>query len=208
MTFLEKLKWLFSSSDKIPMINQGNNNSPDNHQTDELTEQQFVDLFSKHPIFIELREWHEYRTKVLSIANPIKRNMAKHYLTLLFESLRSAIKQIVIEHDKYLDDIIALNNLIIDTINDVKQTALQDGVPEIFLDKFTNYLYTQTKILDLTYRDLDKFEYYHQSKIARTTVRLDLEFLTIRNITSEVETVINDMNGELEAALEGSVFDA
>jgi len=210
MTFIEKLKWLFSKQSELPKIKESgadNRTSSIIEQTnDNIDNNQFTELLMRHPIFVELREWHEYRTKVLSIDDNIKRNMAKYYLELLFDNLREVMKKIVSEHDKYLDDTIAFNNLIIDTINNVRQTSAQHGVPEIFLDKFTNYLYTQTKILDSTYRDLDKFEFY-RTKIARATFRLDLEFLTIRNITSEVESVINDMNGELHLALEGSLFD-
>ena len=209
MTFIEKIKWLFSKQSKLPKKESGavsRTYSINEQSNDELNDDQITELLLRHPIFTELREWHEYRTKVLSIDDNIKRNMAKYYLELLFDNLREAMKKIVSEHDKYLNDSIAFNNLIIDTINQVRQISVQHGVPEIFLNKFTNYLYTQTKILDSTYRDLDKFEFY-RTKIARATVRLDLEFLTIRNITSEVEMVINDMNGELHLALEGSLFD-
>ncbi len=210
MTFIEKIKWLFSGDNKKSTKVGGfaGNRTPytQDGNVQEFTEEEFINTLMKHPIFSELREWTDYRTKILSIKDPIKRNMAKYYLGILFRELQNAVKKIVVDHDTYLDDSIALNNLLIDTINDVSKTALAGGVPEIFLDKFNHYLYTQTKILDSTYRDLDKFEYYN-TNIARATVRLDLEFLTIRNITSEVESVIDDMNGELRSALEGSVFD-
>jgi len=214
MTFIEKLKWLFSGESELPETknNQFNgvagNRTPydKNGEVSEMSNEDFIKILMKHPIFTELREWSEYRTKILAIEDRIKRNMAKYYLEIFFGKLQDAIKKVVIEHDTYLNDTVALNNLLIETINDVQQTALAGGVPEVFLDKFTNYLYTQTKILDSTYRDLDRFDYYN-TNIARATVRLDLEFLTIRNITSEVETVINGMNGELRLALEGSIFD-
>lgn len=209
MTFIEKIKWLFSKQSELPKKESGAGNrtySINERSNDELNDDQITELLLRHPIFTELREWYEYRVKVLAINDSVKRNMAKYYLELLFDNLKDVMKKIVYEHDKYLDDSIAFNNLIIDTINQVRQISVQHGVPEIFLNKFTNYLYTQTKILDSTYRDLDKFEFY-RTKIARATVRLDLEFLTIRNITSEVEMVINDMNGELRLALEGSLFD-
>ena len=217
MTFIEKLKWLFSGSSELPTSETKNksemkgvagNRTPydQNGGLAELSDEEFVKTLLKHPIFIELREWSEYRTKILAIEDKIKRNMAKYYLEIFFGKLQEAIKKVVVEHDTYLNDTVALNNLLIETINEVQKTALAGGVPEIFLNKFTNYLYTQTKILDSTYRDLDRFDYYN-TIIARATVRLDLEFLTIRNITSEVESIINEMNGELRLALEGSIFD-
>ena len=215
MTFIEKLKWLFSGESELPVGTKNNgfkgvagNRTPydQNGTVSEMSNEEFVKTLMRHPIFIELREWSEYRTKILAIEDRIKRNMAKYYLEIFFGKLQEAIKKAVNEHDTYLDDTVALNNLLIETINDVQKTALAGGVPAIFLDRFTNYLYTQTKILDSTYRDLDRFDYYNTS-IARATVRLDLEFLSIRNITSEVESVINDMNGELRLALEGSIFD-
>lgn len=212
MSFIKKLKWLLSGND-IPADKDNGEGvasirNPQNptDQQQEMTEEEFVKTLLTHPIFTELREWSEYRSKVLAIQDPIKRNMAKYYVELFFSSFREAVRKMVIEHDVYLEDTIALNNLIIDTIDDVRKNALAGGVPEVFLDKFTHYLYAQTKILDSTYRDLDNFKYYN-TPIAKASFRLDLEFLTIRNITSEVESVINSMNGELHMALEGSVFD-
>ena len=210
MTFIDRLKWLFSGKD-IPTDNGTRvadiRNPQDlQHNIAEMTEEEFRKTLFSHPIFTELREWSSYRSKVLSIEDPIKRNMAKFYLELFFSKFREAVKLMVEEHDKYLEDTVELNNLIIDTIDDVRRAALAGGVPEVFLDKFTNYLYSLTKILDSTYRDLDNFKYYNTA-IARASIRLDLEFLTIRNITSEVESVINEMNGDLHMALEGSVFD-
>lgn len=209
MKFIDRVKWLFSGKD-IPINGSGvasiRNPQDQSDNFTEMTEEEFVKTLFSHPIFTELREWGSYRSKVLDIDDPVKRNMAKFYLELFFSKFRDAVKLMVVEHDKYLEDTVELNTLIIDTIDDVRKSALAGGVPSVFLDKFTNYLYTQTKILDSTYRDLDNFKYYNTA-IARASIRLDLEFLTIRNITSEVESVINDMNGELHLALEGSVFD-
>lgn len=213
MTFIEKLKFLFGKGELgttgSKYMGDGASNRtrrPAYDNNPEMDDEEFVKTLLSHPIFTELREWDEYRIKILDIDDPIKQNMARHYLGLLFGELRETVKKMVVEHETYLDDTIALNNLLTDTINNVSRTALADGVPEIFLDKFTNYLYTQTRILDSTYKDLDRFKYYN-NQIARATFRLDLEFLTIRNITSEVESVINEMNGVLHNALEGSVFD-
>lgn len=172
-------------------------------QIDEAT---WVATLEKHPLMVELKEWKEYRIKVLAIDDSMKRKMASYYLELMFGELYDAIYKFIVEHDTYLDDTVALNNLLISTITNVGMTAHANGVPEIFLDKFTNYLYAQNKVLDSTYKDLDRYEYYN-NPLKRASFRLDLGFLMIRSITSEVETVINEMNGELHAALEGSLFD-
>jgi hypothetical protein len=213
MSFLGRIKWLITgkidrSSKTQRKTETGITASPNHPLTDdeEMSDEEFVAILRNHPIFSELREWEEYRIKVLEISDPIKRNMAKFYLGLFFSKFKEAMETIVQQHRTYLDDTVALNKLIIETINDVRDYASSVGVPEVFLDKFTNYLYTQTKIFDSTCKDLDRFEYYN-NPLARATFRLDLQFLTIRNITSELESVINDMNGELHTALEGSVFD-
>lgn len=166
----------------------------------------WVAILEKHPIMLELNEWREYRIKILNISDNMKRKMASYYLELLFGGLYDAIHQAIVEHDTYLDNTVALNTLLINTITGVSETAYANGVPKIFLDKFTSYLFTQNKILDSTYKDLDRYEYYI-NPLKRAAFRLDLGFLTIRGITSEVESVINEMNGELHAALEGSLFD-
>lgn len=216
MTFIQRLKWLITGEEKSsPKVAATENNSGDtdfrapqspNNEVQELSEEEFVKRLMAHPIFTELREWSEYRTKVLMIEEPLKKKMAKYYLELLFSSVREAIEKTVVEHDKYLTDTITLNNLLIDTISEVHKKAAAYGVPEIFLDKITHYLYSQTKILNSTYKDLDGFEYYNTA-ISKASFRLDLELLTIRNVTFEIESVINEMNGHLHMALEGSVFD-
>lgn len=172
-----------------------------------IDEATWVAILEKHPIMMELNEWKEYRIRILNISDNMKRNMASYYLELLFNGLYDAIHRAIVEHETYLDNTVALNTLIISTITSVSETAYANGVPKIFLDKFTSYLFTQTKILDSTYKDLDRYEFYN-NPLKRAAFRLDLGFLTLRNITSEVESVINEMNGELHAALEGSLFDA
>lgn len=165
-----------------------------------------ISALSGHPLLEELREWGTYRSKVLAIQDPTKRKMAEYYLGLFFSNLRDMVSLAIENYDLYLDDTTLLNNLIIDTINDVRDIAMSNGVPPIFLDKFTNYLYTQEKILASTYKDLDKFEYY-DGTIERAAFRLDIGLMLTRCVTSEVESVINNMNGELRAALEGSIFE-
>ena len=165
-----------------------------------------IATLKEHPILAELKEWSLYRSKILDISNPIKRRMAEFYLSLLFGKLGDMIEDAIEQHEVYLSSSSSMNNLIVDTINEVSQTSTANGVPSIFLDKITNYLYRQAKILANTYRDLDNYDYY-KNDMERVTFRLDIGFMLIRCITSEIESVINDMNGELQAALEGSIFD-
>lgn len=173
----------------------------------ELSHDEVVNILSKHPIFEELREWSTYRSKVLNISDDKKRNMAEYYLSLLFKELRVSIYTLVLEYDECINGNITVNDTLIDSINNIKRTALVNGVPPIFLDKFTHYLYCQAKILASTYKDLDDRKYMNKNLIERATFRLDLGFMLIRCITSEVELVISNMNGELASALEGSIFD-
>ena len=165
-----------------------------------------ITALEKHPLFEELREWSLYRVKVLTIEDDTKRAMAEYYLGVLFGSLREAYINMINNYEKYIDDTVSLNNLIIDTINAVREVALLKGVPVIFLDSFNHYLYNQIRILASTYKDLDNFIFY-DTVVERAAFRLDLGLLLVRCITSEVEAVINEMNGELKAALRGSVFD-
>ena len=46
-----------------------------------------VGVLKEHPLLSELREWSLYRSKVLDITNPIKKNMAEFYLSLLFSKI-------------------------------------------------------------------------------------------------------------------------
>lgn len=197
MSILNQIKKIFSPSEK---------DNQDKRRSFGDDKEKIIEALSNHPLLEELREWGTYRSKVLDIKDPTKRKMAEYYLSMFFSKLRDTVSDAIEHYDLYLDDTTLLNNLIIDTINDVRITAMSNGVPPIFLDKFTNYLYTQEKILASTYRDLDKFEYY-DGTVERAAFRLDIGLMLIRCITSEVESVINNMNGELRAALEGSVFE-
>lgn len=171
-----------------------------------MSHDEIVKVLCSHPAIEELRDWSSYRCRVLDIKDPIKKRMAEYFLSLFFGKLRDAILDIVEHYGDYIDDTTLLNNLIIDTINNVKDEAMTNGVPQIFLDKFINYLYKQARILSLSFKDLDKFQYYN-GVIEKSAFRLDLGFMLIRCITYEVEEVINNMNGELKSALEGSIFD-
>lgn len=175
-------------------------------EDNDLSREEIITILENHPLLEELREWGSFRCKVLNIKDASKKRMAEYYLELFFNKLRKAIIGVIRNYEKYIDDTTLLNNVIIDTINDVRNESLSNGVPLIFLDKFTNYLYKQTKILSLSFKDIDKFKYY-DGIIEKSAFRLDLGFMMVRCITVEVEDIINNMNGELKAALEGSIFD-
>lgn len=172
----------------------------------ELTDDTIVKLLRTHPLIEELRAWGSFRSKVLDIKDPIKRNMSEYYLNLLFSTLYDEVAKMIEHYNTYLDSSVDLNTILIDALTSVQDEATAHGVPSIFLDKFSAYLYSQSRILADTYSDLDKYECY-DSKIEQATFRLDLGILMTRCITSQMESVINGMNGELRAALEGSVFD-
>ena len=187
------------------------NNTPNEPITEEsisneISHEEGVKVLLSHPAIEELRDWSEYRCRVLDINDQVKKRMAECYLSTLFKKVRELIIYVINHYEDFTDDTTKLNNLIIDAINDVKSESVSNGVPPIFLDRFTNYLYKQARILSLSFKDLDKFQYY-KNPITKATFRLDLGFMLIRCVTCELEDLINGMNGELHSALEGSVFD-
>lgn len=176
-------------------------NSPKNRTIGETKS-----ILLKHPLFEELHAWSNFHSKVIDIKDPLKRNMAEYYLGLLTQRLYESIYNVVENYNIYINGTIDVNKVLIDTIEVIRSEANQNGVPNIFLDRFTEYLYKQIKILASTFIDVDKFSQF-DTPLEIYMHRLDLGLLILRCITSEVEDVINNMNGELHATLEGGKFD-
>lgn len=168
--------------------------------------EEVIRILMEHPLLEELRAWSTFKSKAMKITDHAKYNMSKYYMGLLFSDLRETTVHCINHYDKYGDNSVDINNLITDSITRVKEIASDNGVPAIFLDKISNYLYKQTKILMSTYADVYIYE-QRNSPITISTTKLDTGLLLVRCIASQIEDVINNMNGELHAALMGSVFD-
>lgn len=165
-----------------------------------------VTFLMSHPLVKELLEWKTFRVRILDIDDVLKRKMAEYYLTVLFSKIYDVAIAGINEYEHFLTGNIDINSILIDALDQTRSEALNGGVPTIFLDQITTWLYEQVKILTITYHDLDYYSVYN-SDIERGAFRLDLALLTIRWVTKSIEAVINNMNGELHTALQGSVFD-
>lgn len=171
-----------------------------------LEREEVIRTLMRHPLLEELRAWSTFKCKTMKIQDQMKYNMSKYYTGLLFTDLREMTVHCIANYEQYSDSTVDINNLLMDSISRVKDTALNNGVPTIFLDKISEYLYRQSTILTDTYADVHRYDELNTLTEIKTT-KLDIGLLLVRCIASQIEDVINNMNGELHAALIGSVFD-
>lgn len=167
---------------------------------------EIIRVLMQHPLLEELRAWMTFKSKTMNIEDVAKCNMTRYYMGLLFSKCYDMTIYCINHFEQYSADNTDINNLLMDTIGSVRDIATDNGVPALFLDKISNYLYRQTKLLTTTYADINRYE----TRTGDTSInasKLDIGLLLVRCIASQVEAVINDMNGDLHAALKGSVFD-
>jgi hypothetical protein len=87
-----------------------------------------------------------------------------------------------------------------------EEEALNKGVPSIFLDKFRKWHEIHTTITFDAIRSVCDSKFY-DSEYERTAAVLDILLFSFRLTIVDAEKSINELNGQLEQVLKGTIFD-
>lgn len=162
-----------------------------------------------HPLYRTIDTYRKFKLTCLNISNPTKRKMAIYYLDKLYANLTVFLKELAVESniDKYITNLNLISDGMINAMKLTENQCLSNGVPHIFLDRMREFNYKYFDLIMNTLSDIHQSAYYPNNRFVMTSV-LDMMLLYIRLMMSNTEVTINNMNGELQAALKGTVFDS
>lgn len=163
---------------------------------------------SDHPLYKTMDTYRKFKITCLCISNPIKKRMAICYLTIMYNNLSGFLITLSDENrmDLYINDLNLISDGMVSSMNKTEEECLSEGIPQLFLDKMKEFNYRYFDLIMTTLTDIHHSSYYPNNKCVMTSV-LDMMLLYVRMMMSNTEVTINNMNGELQAALKGSVFD-
>lgn len=167
---------------------------------------EIVKLLKTHPLFTELQAFKAVRIDNIDISDPIKKKMCICYFTIFYEQVELVVLDIVEDYPKYVGDAALISHRLAYSINNLREIALSNAIPKIFLDKYTPRIVNNIDILTNIITEVCQTKIYSDSKDEICAI-LDVTLTFMKFCLDSAEGIINHMNGELHMALEGSVFD-
>lgn len=163
------------------------------------------ELLLQHPVYNQIEIWVLLKSGNLNILSQKKKLCTIAYMKILFDELNILLHDLANNSDKYIDSNVLTSN-IISMLNKVRETALSDSIPEIFIDKINIFNYKYFQMVIDTAIEIYNSD-FHPGTIEKLASVLDIMLFYIRVLTDNIEATVNGLNGELESALTGSVFD-
>lgn len=159
----------------------------------------------EHSFFTDLDRFIEVRSDQLIVESKVKQKMIQEFTKMYLTVFKTNFKEYVETEGHYVTAQ-GLEKTINKCYKDYSNKAKAMAVPIIFLEKFDN----ETKLL--LKETIEVFTKVCYSKLYETHTDKLLASLHvlenfIRTVLIILEKTVNSMNGELETALSGSVFD-
>lgn len=158
----------------------------------------------KHIFFEKANYWVNYQIDNIKLPSKRKENMAKRflgiYVTTFEDILNNYIDREDYEHPSELID------LYLHGMNEVKMASLSIGIPELFLDKYDEYQDAQTSAIYEQMKIIVSSDFY-ETDIEKIITVFDAITYAFIYIILNAERTLRHMNGELDRALKGTIFD-
>lgn len=162
-----------------------------------------VDL-AHHPIFDEMRLWVLLKSGNLNIISPAKKKVSVVYLNIFFSNMESTLHELVdCDVDTSVD---IIREKLLSMLQDIQSESIQKGIPQIFIDKINVSNYKYFDMIFESISDICGSSFYTSSRNRMVSI-FGIILFYIKIMTDDVEHTINAMNGHLEAALKGTIYD-
>lgn len=169
----------------------------------EEVEQPSIDL-SRHPIFDEMRLWSLLKSGNLNIISPAKKKVSIVYLNIFFSNMESTLRELVdVNTDASVD---LIRDRLLSMLDNIQTESIQKGIPQIFIDKINVSNYKYFDMIFESIADICGSSFYTSPKSKMASI-FGIILFYIKIMTDDVEYTINAMNGHLEAALKGTIYD-
>ena len=180
--------------------------STTNKTSEVTTDADTIQHLLNHPIFQEFQVFNTVKIDTIAIADPLKRRMARAYLKILHGHMDNAMRDVVKDYVAYCSNPVGIGTKLRDSISDAKKTALNIGVPSLFIDQYEPKAFSTVSITINTVIEIHQNQLYNSLE-EEMSAYLDIVLMSMRMTLETLEDLINGMNGELHHALVGSVFD-
>lgn len=158
----------------------------------------------KHIFFEKSNYWLNYQIDHIELPSRRKEKMAKRFLTNYVTIFRDLLMGFI-EKGEY-DDPSVLIGLYLKGMHELKTTSLSIGIPEIFLDKYDEYQNSQTLAMHEQLKSIVSSTFY-KTDMDKIIAIFDVITYAFIYVILNAEETLTHMNGTLEHALEGSIFD-
>ena len=158
----------------------------------------------KHMFFEKSNYWLNYQIGRIELPSKRKERMAKRFLTNYVTIFRDLLIDFIDKGD--YDDPSVLIDLYLKGMNDLKTTSLSVGIPQIFLDKYDEYQNSQTLAMHEQLKSIVSSNFY-KCNMDKIIAIFDVITYAFIYVILNAEETLTHMNGTLEHALEGSIFD-
>lgn len=159
----------------------------------------------EHPLFQKIDCALAYQIDRIDIAHLAKRNMTHTFLKLYFNEFKEGITGFV---DTFDDSIDTMSFIVLykETLSKINKEALGLGIPEIFLNKYDEICKGKTEAVYISLENILRSHFYSQPD-SKITAMMDILLSHLVYIILDAERTLNDLNGKMETALAGGIFD-
>ena len=163
-------------------------------------------LLKEHPIFRDIDICLTAQIDSLDIHSPNKKAMASTYLRVYFTEVMNFYNDLCDNYDNYANHPHTMYRNLHSVIGTTNTKAAMEYVPTLFLDKMSVRFY---KHIDLLSQAIitSSINRSYSTEFEQTSSILDMSLLFLKMEIDTIESTINNMNGELEELLKGTVFD-
>lgn len=160
-----------------------------------------------HRFFSTMNYWINIEIDNLPITNKMKKNVVTKFLKIKFNVFLNNFKNFVneVENGNY-DSSRSVELILVDSIKEFEFEARRQQIPDLFIEKYRKWDNTHTQITYDAIKSIIESKYY-TTMDEQVAAILDILLFSFRLTIVDAEKTINDLNGELEKFLHGTIFD-
>lgn len=157
-----------------------------------------------HMFFEKSSYWLTYQIDSIELPSHRKENMAKKFLSNYVIKFKEMLTAYINNGDFNHPE--ELLNLYLKTMKYVNSSSLAIGIPQLFLDKYDEYQDAQTIAINEELKNIISSSFY-RTNMDKIIAIFDVITYAFIYVILNAEESLTNMNGELEKALEGTIFD-
>lgn len=157
-----------------------------------------------HPIFQKLDYWIDIQIDCIRLSSKIKQNMIRVFLKLYFKEFRDMLRKYINSGDYKNPE--KMINIYVNVLHNVESKSTLNSIPNVFIEKYK--LMEKDHLLS-TYKNIENIiiSNFYTDYFDKSVALLDIFMYHFVFIILSSEETLNQLNGQMERALEGTIFD-